>query len=109
MKKEEILSRSRNEKNDEYESKTFKDAQVFGIVVIVAICFLFLIMNAVVSDMKGLESGIVSFDYPAILFAYLSAVSFKIFKETKKKWSIISGIIFSLAFVCMVILYFINL
>lgn len=39
MNKNEILERSRMEKNDEYEIKTFKDGQTIGIISVFVICF----------------------------------------------------------------------
>lgn len=39
MNKNEILDRSRMEKNDEYEIKTFKDGQTIGIISVFVICF----------------------------------------------------------------------
>jgi hypothetical protein len=109
MKKAEVLSKSREERNDEYEAKIFKDAQTFGIIVIASICVFFFIVNAVISDIRELETGIVSFDYAAILFAYLSGVSFFSFAKTKSKYSIVAGFAFCFAFIGMLILYFTNL
>jgi hypothetical protein len=109
MEKDEVLSRSRGEKNNEYESKILKDSQIVGIFVIVAICIFFLITNAIISDMRGLENGIISFDYAAIIFAYLTGIYIYGFVKTKLKYNIIAGITFALGFICMLILYFINI
>lgn len=109
MKREEILSRSRKEQIDEYEVKTFKDAQTTGIIVVVGICIFFFLANAIISDIKHLESGIASFDYVAILFAYLSGINFYSYVKLKNKQNLVYGIGFSFAFICMLILYFITI
>lgn len=109
MKKEDILSQSRSEKNDEYEIKIFRDAQTVGIVVQVVVCVFFLVVNAVVSDIKGLEKGVVSFDYSAILFAYLAGINFYSYVKLKNKNNMVAGIAFAFAFICMLILYYISL
>lgn len=108
MKKDDILAKSRSEKNDEYENKTLKDAQGVGMILVVAICIFFLFANAVVSDLRGLEKGIVSFDYAAILFAYLSGSNFYSFTKLKNKNNLIAGLGLGFAFACTLILYFIN-
>jgi hypothetical protein len=108
-KKDELLAKSRNERNDEYEVKTLKDSQTFGIFIITAVCVFFMIANAVISDIKGLEKGIVSFDYAAILFACVSGIWFYNFKKTQKATMLAAGIVSALAFTCMAILYFINI
>lgn len=105
MNKEEILERSRKDKNDEYEIKTFKDGQTIGIILIFVTCFFFTLTNAVISDLKGLETGIISFDYAAILFAYISGSNFYRYAKLKNKNDLIAGIAFALVFVCMLILY----
>lgn len=106
MNKEEILARSRKEKNDEYEIKTFKDGQTIGIISVFAICLLLFLTNVIVSDLKGLEKGIISFDYAAILFAYVSVSNFYGFFKLKNKNNLIVGFGFAFAFTCMLILYF---
>lgn len=109
MNKDEILARSRNDKNDEYEIKIFKDGQTIGIISIIVICFFFSLVNAIFSDVKGIETGIISFDYAAILCAYVSGSNFYGFAKLKNRNYMITGIAFSLVFVCMLILYFINI
>lgn len=109
MNKDEILARSRKDKNDEYEIKTFKDGQTIGIISIIVTCFFFMLVNAIISDLRGLETGIISFDYAAILFAYISGSNFYGFAKLKNKNNLIAGIAFALVFVCMLILYFINI
>lgn len=109
MNKDEILGRSRKEENDEYEIKTFKDGQTIGIISVFVICFLFLLANAIVSDLRGLETGIVSFDYAAILFAYVSASNFYGFVKLKNKKNMIAGFAFAFAFIYMLVLYFVNI
>lgn len=109
MHRDEILSKSRNENNQEFENQAFKNAQGLGIYVIIAVCIFFFFVNAVLSGLRGLEKGIMSFDYPAILFAYLSAVSFFNYRKTKEKNSLIACFGTCFAFLCMLILYFINI
>lgn len=109
MNKDEILARSRKDKNDEYEIQTFKDGQTIGIISIIVTCFFFMLANAIISDLRGLETGIISFDYPAILFAYISGSNFYGFAKLKNKNHLIAGIAFTLVFVCMLILYFISI
>jgi hypothetical protein len=109
MKKDEILSASRKEKNDEYEAKTLKDAQTFGITVVAASCILLLVANAIASDFKGLEEGIVSFDYAAILCAYVSGINFFAFKKLRNRYYAVAGFAFCFCCVCALVLYFMNL
>ena len=109
MERDEILEKSKKERNNEFETKIFKDSQMLGIFSVGTICILFLIVNAVISDIRGLEKGIVSFDYAAIMFAYLSCVFFFNYAKLKRKYDIIAGITFCLIFICMVFLYFMYL
>jgi hypothetical protein len=109
MKKDEILSKSRKEMNDEYEAKILKDAQIFGVIVIAAICIFFFIVNVILSDINGLKEGIARFDYAAILFAYLTGINFWGFAKSKSRNSLIAGFGFGFAFICVLVLYFISL
>jgi hypothetical protein len=109
MEREEILSKSRGENNDEYEIKIFKDSQYFSIILAITVCILFLIANAVISDIRELEKGIISFDYAAIMFAYISGINFYSYGKLKNKLSFVAGFAFCFAFICMVILYYINI
>lgn len=109
MNKNEILERSRMEKNDEYEIKTFKDGQTIGIISVFVICFFFVLANAIISDLRELETGYISFDYAAILCAYISGSNFYGFAKLKDKKYMIAGLAFAFVFICMLVLYFMNI
>jgi len=109
MERDEVLEKSKKEENDEFETNVFKNSQTFSIIVLIIICVLFLVANAIISDIKGLETGIISFDYAAILSAYVSGIFFYNFSKLKNRFHFIAGITFFLIFICMAFLYFSNL
>lgn len=109
MNKKEILQRSRSENINEYEEKVLNDSHKFGHFIIIGICFTFLIINAIYSDIKGLENGIPSFDYAAILMSYVSYQYIYKFIKTREDNSLITGIAFGLTCIVFIYLYIINL
>jgi hypothetical protein len=109
MENEEVLSNNQKEGNDEYKVKIFNEAQTAGIVIIVVISVFFLIANAAVTSLRGLERDIISFDYAAILFAYLSGVCFFSYTKSKILYHLIIGFGFALTFLCLLFLFFIHL
>jgi len=87
---------------DEQEINILNNAQTAGVIVIVAICIFFLVVNALVK-------GIFGFDYIAIMFVYLSVVCFYSFAKHKNIYHLIIGLGFAFVFICTVILFFIGL
>lgn len=109
MKKKEILQRSRNENINEYEEKILNDSHRFGILIISIISIIFMIIKAIHSDIQGLENGIPSFDYAAILMGYVSYQFIYKFIKTRENNSLIAGIAFGLICIVFIFLYINNL
>ena len=90
------------EDKEEQENREFNSAQTIGVVAVVAFCLFFFLFNA-------MARNVISFDYIAILFAYLAVVCFYSFTKFKNIYHFIIGLGFALVFTCTLILYFINL
>jgi len=87
---------------DEQENREFYSAQTTGIVAVVAFCLFFFLLNV-------MGRSVISFDYIAILFAYLAVICFYSFVKFKNIYHFIIGLGFALVFTCTLILYLINL
>ena len=87
---------------DEHEIRIFNNAQTAGVIVVVAICIFFFVINF-------LMKGTFSFDYAAIMFVYLSMVCFYSFAKFKNIYHFIIGLGFVLVFACMLVMYYFTL
>lgn len=101
MNKDEILAKSRAEGRDEMEISINEKSSHIGALTIVAVCLFFTVT-------KVLNNGEPFFEFPAIMFAYLSGMNFNNYLKLKKGSYLTTTIAFAFAFVCMTILYFIN-
>ena len=109
MKREEILAKSRNERNDEYETKISKDSQTFGIFVVVGICILLFLANVAMAETRESEITIARFDYAVIIFSYMTGINIYSYTKTKDKKTITAIIGFGFVCVCTLILHFMNM
>jgi len=94
---------------DEREAGIINKIQTAGVIVVTAACILLFIANIFISALKGMNIALISFDYFAILFIYLSFVCFYSFSKFKNIYHLIIGIGFLLTSICMVVLHFIYL
>jgi len=98
----------RKEKED-HDLKIINKIMTMSVIVVVSVCILLLIANILVSALSEFHNVIINFDYFAIVFAFLTFVSFYSFSKSRNIYHLIIGIGFSLTFVCMLVLHFINL
>jgi len=98
----------KNEK-DEHDFKIINKVMTISVIVVVSVCILLLIANIVISALNEFSKIIINFDYFAIIFAFLTFVSFYSFSKSKNIYHLIIGIGFSLTFICMLVLHFVNL
>ena len=96
-------------KNDELEIRIFNNAQTAGVVVVVAICLFLFAANALVYYFGGPGKIIISFDYIAIIFIYLSVVCFYSYVKFKNIYHFIIGLGFLFVFICTLFLYLIDI
>lgn len=101
MKKEEILAKSRAEGKDEMEYAVNNRAFYWGTIVLTITCIFF-------AGTKVLNNGEPFFEFPAILFAYLTGMHIYNFQKLKNRKYLIASFGFAFVFVCMTILYFVN-
>lgn len=102
MNKDDVLAKSREENQDEYVEKINTDSHKAGIIVLTAICIFF-------SITRVLNNGQPFFEFPAVLFAYIAGMNYYIYAKIKNKNNLISGFCFTFVFICLIILYFINM
>ncbi|HHX69181.1 MAG: DUF6442 family protein [Miniphocaeibacter sp.] len=107
LNKEEILNRARNEKIKEYEDRVFLKAMNKSMIVVAILCLFFAISKPIFSDIGKLKQGIPFFEFIAILLGCLSANQLFIYRKIKDKKYIISSILYGVAFLANVIMYFI--
>ena len=100
-KNEEILARSRAENRDEMEEIINIKASYGGLLTLFIACLFF-------SATKVINNGEPFFEFPAILFAYLTGMNIFNFIKIKKPLYLASAFAFSFAFLCMTVLYFLN-
>ncbi len=109
MKKEDILAKSRNERSDEYEQKIINDAQLWGVIILAILCMFFTFTPMLYADIQGLEKARTVYEFPAILFAYTSAINFYSFHKTKTRMYLVIALCFCLGSLAFIALYLINL
>jgi hypothetical protein len=99
MEKDEILAKSRAEGRDEMEISVNEKSSHIGAITVVVVCLFF-------AATKVLNNGEPFFEFPAIMFAYLSGMHFNNYWKLKKGIYLTTAIAFAFAFLCMTILYF---
>lgn len=109
MKKEEILARSRKERNTEYEDMVSYGALNKSVWVVAGICIAFAFVKIILSDIRGLERVIPFWEFPAILFANSSVVNLYIYAQLKSKSELIFGILSVICFIIFTYLYVMSL
>ena len=92
MDKNEILAKSRTEKNKEYENKVLTRGQVYGFFTVITVC---LLLTAIDLIFLGITN---TFNYAAILFAFATSIFVYSFVKTKKKKYLIGSIVCALLF-----------
>ncbi|QQK06896.1 DUF6442 family protein [Miniphocaeibacter halophilus] len=105
--KDEILKRARKESNKEYEDRVFLKAMNKSMVVVAILCLFFAISKLIFSAIGKFEQGIPFFEFIAVLLGCLSANQLFIYKKIKNKKYIISSVLYGIAFLANVIMYFI--
>jgi len=93
----------------EHEASIVNKVQTAGVIVVTAACILLFIANIIISALKGMDTAIISFDYFAIMFLYLSFICFYSYSKFRNIYHLIIGIGFCLTFICMLALHFIYL
>jgi len=93
---------NKKELDKEEKIKLFNKVQTAGVIVVVTICFFFIIATALYNRTFG-------FDYVSIMFLYLSVVCFSSFANFKNIYHLIIGLGFTLVFLCTLIMYFISM
>ena len=101
MEKDEVLAKNRAEERDEMDVAINDKSSHVGVIVIVAVCMFF-------SATIVLNNGEPFFEFPAIMLAYMSGLYFNSAFRLKNGGYLAAAICFALAFVCMLVLYFIN-
>jgi len=94
---------------DEQDFKVINKILTISVIIVVSVCILLLAANIIISALSEHSIVIINFDYFAIIFAYLTFISFYSFIKLKNVYHLIIGIGFSLTFICMLVLHFINL
>ena len=94
-------ARSRNAGSDEMEKVINTKASNWGILTLFIACLFF-------SVTKIINNGEPFFEFPAILFAYLTGMNIFNFIKIKKPIYLASAFAFGFAFLCMTVLYFLN-
>lgn len=101
MNKDEILAKSRAQQRDEMEIAINEKSAHIGILILFITCIFFVITRA-------LNDGEQFFEFPAILFAYVSGINGYNFYKLKKQTYLVASVSFAFAFISMTILYFMN-
>lgn len=102
MQKEDVLAKSRAEQKDEYEEKVNIKGSYWGMIILMVACMFF-------AATKVINDGQPFFEFPAILFAYLSGTNLYSYIKMKKAEYFVAFFGFAFAFICMTVLYFINM
>ncbi len=109
MTKEEILARGRREGNREYELKVGFDALGKSVWILAAICILFAFVKIILSDLRGLETVIPFWEFPAILFAHNAVVRLYVYRVLRSKSDLALGVLSVIGFAVCTYLYVITL
>ncbi len=101
LKKEEVLARSKTGSRNKMEDRVNTKASYVGILTLFIACVFF-------SATKVINNGEPFFEFPAILFAYLTGMHIFNYIKIKKPIYLASAFAFGCAFLCMTVLYFLN-
>lgn len=103
MKKEDVLKQAQSERNEEYENAVIGKSQNYSIIAVSVICVLIFFIRTFVSDLRGLEKVIPSYDIFAIMFANLTVSQIYIYRKLHENKYIVIAlgalIIFILSFI----------
>jgi hypothetical protein len=100
MKKEEILSKSRNEHNDERLLTIETEALSVGLVTVLAFVAIFGLWN--------LAHGIKSYELSAIFTGYIATAGFYRYKKLQAKRQLVVGIFGTVATAATSIVFFLG-
>lgn len=99
MKKEDVLKQAQSERNEEYENAIMSKAAYSSIITVSVICILIFLVRVFLSDMKGLDEVIPSYDILAIMFANVAVPHIYIYRKLQETKYIVIGIGSLFAFV----------
>ncbi|MBK1811360.1 hypothetical protein JHL18_12055 [Clostridium sp. YIM B02505] len=99
MKRDEILSKSKNEGFDEREQSIFLSSFGFGNIITMLLCFIFIAINAIKG--KGYS------EFITIAFATLSATNFYQYKQLRDKNTLLISAIFTCITAILSFIFFI--
>lgn len=105
MKKEEVLKQAQSERNEEYENAIMSKAANSSIIAVSVICLLIFLIRVFLSDLKGLDKVIPSYDILAIMFANVAVSHLYIYRKLQETKYIVIGIGSLFAFIAFIVTF----